>query len=56
MGRRKLSDAEYVEQILKRLIKELKQKNCLSQDFQFLTKAEREALLERRIDEFLNLH
>lgn len=51
---RKNSDTEYIEQTLKRLIEELKQENCLSQDFQFLTKAEREAVLEQRIDEFLN--
>lgn len=55
MGRR-MSDGEYVEQTIKRLIEELKQKNCLSQDFQFLTKAEREVLLEQQINQFLSLH
>lgn len=53
---RRMSDGEYVEQTIKQLIEELKQKNCLSQDFQFLTKAERETLLEQKINQFLSLH
>jgi len=51
-----LTDIEYIERTIKQLIEELKEKNCLSQEFQFLTKAEREAKMERTIDEFLKNH
>ena len=48
------SDIEYLESTLKKLIEELKQKNCLSQEFKFLTKAEREQKIEEFIDDFIN--
>ena len=51
-----MTDIEYIERTIKQLIEELKEKNCLSQEFQFLTKAEREAKMERTIDEFLKNH
>lgn len=51
-----MSDMEYIEQTLKQLVDELKQRNCLSQEFQFLTKAEREALLGKKVDDFLKNH
>lgn len=50
------SEIEYLEQTMKRLVEELKQKNCLSQEFVFLTKAERENKLEKAIDEFIRNH
>lgn len=50
------SEIEYLEQTMKRLVEELKQKNCLSQEFRFVTKAERESELEKAIDEFINNH
>ena len=46
-------EINYLEETIKRLVEELKAKNCLSQDFQFLTKAEREKALEWHIDQFL---
>lgn len=49
-----MSELEYIEQTLKRLIDELKKQNRLDQDFKFLTKAEREKILKEKIDEFLN--
>lgn len=52
-----MSDTDYLENALKQLVLALKQRNCLSQDFKFLTKAEMEARqyadLERHIDQFL---
>ena len=48
-----MSDIEYLENTIKRIVEELKGKNCFSQDFQFLTKAEREIYFERHIDKFL---
>lgn len=50
------SDTQYLEETMKRLVKELKTNNCLSQDFEFLTKAERERKLEKFIDDFLRDH
>lgn len=52
-GAKTVTDMEYIDQTIKRLVEELKQRNCLSQDFTFLTKAEREALLNKAIDDFL---
>lgn len=48
-----LSGSDYLEQTIKRLVEELKAKNCLSQDFEFLTKAERERKLERFVNDFI---
>lgn len=48
-----MTDMEYLEQTIKRMVEELKQRNCLSQEFQFLTKAEREGRLEKAVDDFL---
>lgn len=50
-----MSDIEYLEQVIKRLVEELKQRNCLSQEFQFLTEAERELKLEEFIDTAITL-
>lgn len=47
------SDTRYLEETMERLIKELKKNNCLSQDFEFLTKAEREHKLERFVNDFI---
>lgn len=47
------SDMRYLEESMKHLVKELKKNNCLSQDFKFLTKAERELALERVIEHFI---
>lgn len=52
-GGEDVSDTQYLENIVKRIVEELKEKNCLSQDFQFLTKAEREIYFERHVDKFL---
>ena len=46
-------DIDYLERSVKRLVEELKQKNCLSQDFEFLTKAERDQMVESFIDDFI---
>lgn len=46
-------DIEYLELTIRRLIEELKQKNCLSQEFEFLTKAEREQKVDVFIDGFI---
>lgn len=43
----------YIEQTLKALVSELKQKNCLSQDFEFLTEAEQKQKLEQFVDDFV---
>ena len=51
-----VTDTEYIEQAIKQLVEELKKRNCLSQDFRFLTKAEREALLGKKVDDFLKNH
>ena len=48
-----VSDIEYLEQSIKRLTEELKARGYLSQEFQFLTKAELEANVEWHIDQFL---
>ena len=48
-----VTDTEYIEQAIKQLVEELKKRNCLSQDFRFLTKAERNAVAEQTIDTFL---
>lgn len=48
-----LSGSDYLEQTIKRLVEELKAKNCLSQDFQFLTKAERKQAVEDFVDVFI---
>ena len=48
-----LSGSDYLEQTIKRLVEELKAKNCLSQDFEFLTKAERECKLEQFVNNFI---
>ena len=48
-----MSDSEYLENTIKQMVEELKAKSCLSQDFHFLTKAERDKALEYRIDQFL---
>ena len=48
-----MTEIEYLENTIKQIVKELKLKNCLSQDFEFLTKAERELLFEQHIDQFL---
>lgn len=47
------SDTRYLEEIMERLIEELKKNNCLSQDFEFLTKAERERKLEQFVNNFI---
>ncbi len=49
-----MSDSEYIENTIKRLVEELKAKNCLSQEFQFLTKAERNRALEEFMDNFIS--
>jgi len=49
-----MNSLDYLEQVLKRLIDELKEKNCLDQDFKFQTKAEREKVLERFVEDFIN--
>lgn len=48
------SDIAYLELSMKRLTEELKEKGCLRQDFRFLTKEERNASLERCVDQFLS--
>lgn len=48
------TDIIYLEQVVKKLIEELKQKNYLSQDFVFLTKAERGKVIEKFIDDFIS--
>ena len=48
-----MDDIEYLENIIKRMVDELKAKKCLSQDFCFLTKAERDRALEDFIDDFI---
>ena len=48
-----VSDLRYVEESVKHLIEELKRKNIISQDFEFLTKPERERQMERFIDDFI---
>ena len=50
------SDTQYLEETMKRLVEELKKNNCLSQNFEFLTKAEREKKLEQFIDDFVRDH
>lgn len=50
------SDMQYLEEIMKRMIEELKKNNCLSQDFEFLTKAERERKLEQFLNSFIEDH
>lgn len=52
-GESTLSDLWYLEETMRRLVEELKKNNCLRQDFEFLTKAERESKLERFIDDFI---
>lgn len=47
------NEIAYIESILRALISELKQRKCLSQEFQFLTKADRERMLENCIDAFI---
>ncbi len=44
----------YIENTLKQVIEELKRDACLRPDFQFDTKAEREAYAEQLIDDFLS--
>lgn len=44
---------EYLERKIKQLVEELKEKNCLSQEFKFLTKAEREQEAESVVDEII---
>lgn len=46
-------DMEYLERKIKELVEELKEKNCLSQEFKFLTKAEREQEVEGFVDEVI---
>ena len=48
-----LLSSDYLELTIKRLVEELKAKNCLSQDFQFLTKAERKQAVEDFVDVFI---
>ena len=48
-----LVGSDYLEQTIKRLVEELKAKNCLSQDFQFLTKAERKQAVEDFVYDFI---
>ena len=50
------SDMDYLEKSIKRLIEELKQKNCLGKDFDFLTKAERMQRLDDFVDDFISQH
>lgn len=50
-----VNDAEYLENTIKRMVEELKTKNCLSQDFCFLTKAERDKALDNFIDDFIKM-
>lgn len=42
----------YLEQKIKELVGELKEKNCLCQDFEFLTQAEQEAKMKDFVDGF----
>lgn len=49
-----MSDIEYIESTIKQLVEELKAKKCLSQEFRFLTKAERDRALERLMDDFIS--
>ena len=46
-------DIDYLERSIKRLVEELKKNNCLSQDFEFLTKTERVQKVESFIDDFI---
>lgn len=48
------SDIDYIEKILKKIIDELKENKSLSQDFIFLTKAEREEYANKIMSEFIN--
>lgn len=43
----------YIENVLKRLIDVLKQKNILDQDFLFLTEEERNTEIEQKIADFI---
>lgn len=43
----------YIEDSISRLVKELKQNKCLSQDFEFLTEAEIDQRVEAFVDGFI---
>lgn len=49
---REKSQITYLEEAFKRLVLELKEKNCLRQDFEFLTQTEQMDRLEKFVDEF----
>lgn len=53
--RTELSEAEYLENTIKRMVEELKAKNCLSQDFNFLTKAERDQAVKGFMDAVIKI-
>lgn len=47
------SSFDYLEQAIKQMLMDLKRRNCLGQDFQFLTKAEQNRTLDSFIDNFI---
>ncbi|RKJ52558.1 hypothetical protein D7Y09_13940 [bacterium 1XD42-1] len=48
----RISNLEFT---VRKMLDELKQRNCLSQNLRFLTKAEQDKILENHIDEFLKV-
>lgn len=48
-----MDQLRYIETTLRSLIEELKDNNCIGQDFEFLTEAEQNQVIESFIDSFL---